>query len=1056
MTKFNSPPITDELPISIRAYAVPVDDKLAKETAKRPKRQDSRLKASLWTLIFDTETSTDPGQALRFGTYQLRKAGTPIEKGIFYDPKGVTKSELALMRAHTDREGVVLRDRDSFIDDIFFHHAYRLDATIIGFNLPFDISRLAIDHQSARVPNGADAHPMRGAFTFKLSHKKYYPNVRIKHMNSRAALISFAAPMGQPDSRGQRGREIRKPIKRGNFIDIKTLSAALFAKSFSLKSLSEFLAVPNPKIEFDDFDGRVTNEMLVYAMRDTQTSWECYAALIERFKDLKLDRTRAEQIYSEAGIGKAYLKQMGIKPWREVQYDFPDQLTANIMGSYYGGRSEVRIRRHVRQVMLCDFLSMYPTACTLMGLWRFAIARELKWRDATADARELIEAADLANLQSQSIWAQLQMLVRIKPDADIVPVRAAYEGAMQPTIGANYLTSDFPMWLTLADCIASKLLTGKAPEIIEALAFMPGPPQADLCPINIAGNSDYRVDPYKEDFFKRVIELRHTVKEQRKGAPAELADKLDIEQHSLKICANSTSYGIWVEVNVEAFRKQQSVAVHSSTNEPFNSYAHKVEKPGTYFHPLLASLITGGARLMLAIAERLAVDARLDWVFCDTDSMAFAKPFDMDGNEFATRVQIIVDWFASLNPYDFGGSILKIEDVNYTLDGGELEPLFCLAISSKRYALFNLDSTGAPITCKISAHGLGHLRAPYSSDDAPSDLPTPDSSVLRDGTARWHCDLWHQIVSAALNGHLNRVALDYHPALDQPVTSRYAATSPELLRWFKRYNDGRDYRDQVKPFGFMLSLQTVFDPTGETFVDAIAKRGRPRKQVPIKPVAPFENELERAVARAFDRQTGETVNCDSLASYAEVLAAYHLSPENKFLNGDYFDSGPTARRHVRAVAVTHIGKEAHDWERQVMLRLDEEALVEYGTSREERSRWLELVRSFVASDGIARAARMIGTPVSQLRSIIAETRLPANHVRQRLVRAIADHEKRAADRDAEFNRLRARIAEHGLRKVARELGCDPSNLRRRIATWKQNQSPERHDSTSKGQKSACA
>jgi hypothetical protein len=522
-------------------------------------------------------------------------------------------------------------------------------------------------------------------------------------------------------------------------------------------------------------------------------------------------------------------------------------------------------------------------------------------------------------LQSPDLWSRLQMLVRIKPDADIVPVRAAYEGAAQPTIGANYLTSDFPIWLTLADCIASKLQNGKSPEIIEAMAFMPGPPQVGLSPIDIAGNSDYRVDPYKEDFFKRVIELRHSIKAQKKNASTELVDKLDIEQNALKICANSTSYGIWVEVNVEAFRKQKFVSVFSSTAEPFTAFTDKAEKPGTYFHPLLATLITGAARLMLATAERLATDAGLDWVFCDTDSMAFAKPVEMNAAEFAAKVQIIVDWFALLNPYNFDGSILKIEEVNHAVGDGQPEPLFCLAISSKRYALFNLGSDNNPTMRKVSAHGLGHLRAPYEDDDAPECFPTPDRSVLRDGTARWHCDLWHRIIVAALNGHPDRVALDYHPAFDRPVTSRYAATSPDLLRWFNRYNDGRDYRSQIKPFGFMFSLQTAFDPTGETFVEGVAKRGRPRKQSMIKPVAPFETDIERTVARAFDRQTGEPVSADALAVYADVLATYHLSPENKFLNGNYFDRGETKRRNVRAESATHIGKEADSWEQRLAL-----------------------------------------------------------------------------------------------------------------------------------------
>ena len=70
---------------------------------------------------------------------------------------------------------------------------------------------------------------------------------------------------------------------------------------------------------------------------------------------------------------------------------------------------------------------------------------------------------------------------------------------------------------------------------------------------------------------------------------------------------------------------------------------------------------------MLAIAERLVADHQLEWVFCDTDSIAIAKPAGMDEAQFHARVDEIVAWFSALNPYEFGGSILKIEDVNYGL-----------------------------------------------------------------------------------------------------------------------------------------------------------------------------------------------------------------------------------------------------------------------------------------------------------------------------------------------------------------------------------------------------
>ena len=705
---FSIPPITDELPIELRCYATPRWEVLPEETGE-PKKSERRatIGASPWTLIFDTETTTDACQALRFGTYQLRKAGELVDAGIFYDPEGTTPNELEALSAYAAENGQNLRTRDSFADDVFFAKAYQYGTMIVGFNLPFDISRLAISHATARTPKAGHANAMHGGFTFKLSRQKIWPNVRVKHMSSRSALISFAAPMGQRDSRGERKRGFKRGVRRGHFLDVKTLAAALFAKSFSLSGLAEFLQVPNRKLEFSQFDGPISSDMIEYAVRDTQTTWECYEALMARFNDLKLVQTRPEKIYSEVGIGKAYLKEMGIATWRTMQPDIPSDVIARIMGTYFGGRSEVRIRRQIRQVILCDFLSMYPTVCTLMGLWRFVIAKGMTWHDTTAETTKLLAGANVQTLQNKEAWRSLTTLVRVRTAGDIVPVRANYPGSQESTIGLNHLSGDTPLWFTLADCINSKILSGRMPDVVEAISFEPGPVQDDLLPFDIAGQAAYRVDPVADDLFKRTIELRQTVKAHMKDASDSERDRLDIEQHSLKILANSTSYGIWVETNVETRSERRALSIISSTTNPFSFDSDKSELPGKYFHPLLATLITGAARLMLGLAETLAAERGLDWCFCDTDSMAFAKPNTMRQDDFARNVGEVVEWFAALNPYDFSGSILKIEDVNNSLNGDTPEPLYCFAISSKRYALFNIGDDGAPIMRKVSAHGFG-------------------------------------------------------------------------------------------------------------------------------------------------------------------------------------------------------------------------------------------------------------------------------------------------------------------------------------------------------------
>ena len=47
---------------------------------------------------------------------------------------------------------------------------------------------------------------------------------------------------------------------------------------------------------------------------------------------------------------------------------------------------------------------------------------------------------------------------------------------------------------------------------------------------------------------------------------------------------------------------------------------------------------------------------------------------------------------------------------------------------------------------------------------------------------------------------------------DAPAVTQYTATTPDLLRSFRKYNAGKPYHRQVRPFGFML----MFQQAGET------------------------------------------------------------------------------------------------------------------------------------------------------------------------------------------------------------------------------------------------
>jgi hypothetical protein len=955
----------DHLPIAVRAFAPPPQ----KPTAKEPARKHSGRPAppSEWTLVFDTETTADAAQRLRIGAYQLRKGDALDEAGLLFDPSALSAAELELLKRFANDNDLALRTVSEFVDEVLFDQAYDFRASIVGFNLPFDISRLAIKHGPAR------GKAMRGGFTFKLSSKWWRPAIQVRHLNARASLMQFTHPPKRRDGRGQRKRKIAPSERRGSFIDLKTIAAALLSRSFNLASLADFLKTATRKADSGGHGKRLTANYLRYAVQDVQATWECYQALRKRYALHALEETPMGKILSEASLGKGYLKQMGVQPFSEVQPDFPAHLTGKIMSAYFGGRAEVRWRREIRQVLYCDFLSMYPTVCTLMGLWRFVIAEGMEWRDSTAEIQALVNSISLAELQRLEFWPQLTTLVRVVPRGNILPIRAKYDGKSQ-TIGLNYLTTEFPLWLTLADVIAAKLLGGKSPEILEAITFSPKEPQTGLKAISIGGNSNYRVDPLKDDFFKRLIDLRTSIKSKLKNASPLEADALNSDQQALKILANSTSYGIFVEMIVGELDAPEKLICFGPGGEGFPVPSKKAEEPGRYFHPLLATLITGAARLMLGIAERLCMEKALDWAFCDTDSLAIAKPDNVDQSDFFERAQSICAWFSALNPYEKKGPIFKIEDQNYPIAGSQgsskIEPLYCYCISAKRHVLFNIGKAGEVIIRKATAHGLGQFLPPYEADDAPRSIPAPSVALDEIGDDRWQYDLWYRIIQAALDGRPDQVDLSYHDALKQPATSRYGATTPALLKWFETFNSSREYSARVKPFNFLNAFHArpQFE-LSDAEQWAIPKPGRPRKQSDVKPIAAFNRNIREAANRAFDRDTGKSIPASELKTYAEALAQYHLRPEAKFLNGEFCDRGRTERRHVIATQILHIGKEANKWEEQHFLGEDEDAEIEYGADQSAELLDAQF-RELCGRAGERVAAQELGISRTALRSAL--------------------------------------------------------------------------------------
>jgi hypothetical protein len=382
------------------------------------------------------------------------------------------------------------------------------------------------------------------------------------------------------------------------------------------------------------------------------------------------------------------------------------------MQGYSGGRAECRIRN--REVSVCpvDFMSQYPTVNELLGNWDVLTAETVTFPDATKEVRQLLSQITLERCFDRKLWPQFKFFALVRPDNNILPVRTVYNGVTQ-NVGINYLTSKEPIWFAGPDIIASILLTGRVPRIEKAIRIVPHGKQAGLGSTSLRGM--VKVDANKNSFFKQVIEQRAA----HESNPA--------LHYWLKILANSGSYGLFVELNPN--ESDATKLKVFSGEESFETTSDVVEEPGKWFAPHIASLITSGGHLLLAMLERRIADAGGTYLFCDTDSAAIVSAKDRqqipmpDGADPITalswaEVQRIVDRFESLNAYDrtlVPGSILKVHKLNWDGDG-QRRQLYGYSIAAKRYALYTKTQNDIQIV-EPKAHGLGYFYPPKDSPD---------------------------------------------------------------------------------------------------------------------------------------------------------------------------------------------------------------------------------------------------------------------------------------------------------------------------------------------------
>jgi hypothetical protein len=746
--------------IYVRAYTVPVEPE-----EKKAARSGDEPKWPQYALVFDCETRITADLTLTFGFWRFCELRDEkyvcVEEGIFHDDNGLSAKEFNLLRDYarntkpdTTRDGsyrLRLYSRTKFVKETL-GMAIQARALIVCFNAGFDLSRLAVDWETAE--NGGWSlifSKWLNPETRALEPNKFFPRIVIKALNSKASMIhSTRAPMCEP---GERKKQV-KLWPAGRFLDVRTLLWALRNRSYSLKTACSELKTEHQKIDHTP-TGKITPEEIEYARNDVPCTVDLLNAAKQEF-DLHPIKPGPDRMFSPASVAKGYMEELNVFHPSEKVTD-ADAAYGIFMQSYFGGRAECRIRNWEVPVCPVDFMSQYSTVNEMLGNWGVLTADSVTFPDATGEVRKLLAQISIDRCFERKMWPLFKFFALVRPDDDIFPVRAVYNGTTQ-NIGLNYLTSKEPVWFAGPDIISSILLTGKVPHIEKAIRVVPNGKQAELGSSSLRGMVN--VKAAKHSLFRHVVEQR-AAHESNKAL-----------HYWLKILASSGSYGLFVELNPNE-SKATKLRVFSG-EESFETTSDIVEVPGKWFAPHIASLITAGGRLLLAMLERSISDAGGTYLFCDTDSAAIVsakrrKRIAMpDGAKPITalpwsEVQSIVDKFGSLNPYNpqlIPGSILKVHKLNWD-HNKQRRQLFGYSIAAKRYALYAKTPNDIEIV-EPKAHGLGYFYPPKDSRKGwDQDVP------------QWIFEAWDWIMRGVLGLRRTRPAW-----FDLPVMMKLTLSTP--------------------------------------------------------------------------------------------------------------------------------------------------------------------------------------------------------------------------------------------------------------------------------------
>lgn len=199
---------------------------------KRVRKKELQAKTPKWpyrALVFDCETTVDERQSLTFGCFhycRLKADGyEAVLEGLFH-ADDLDANGIARLQEYAAAHGLHCLSRSEFMKIVFWR-SIRAEALIVGFNLPFDLSRLAC--ASCWTPRRG------GAWSLTMSqythHRtglpaedKFKPRIIIEPKDGKGAFFRLTRSTDP------------NPYPPLRCLDLRTLLWALHGESYDLDS----------------------------------------------------------------------------------------------------------------------------------------------------------------------------------------------------------------------------------------------------------------------------------------------------------------------------------------------------------------------------------------------------------------------------------------------------------------------------------------------------------------------------------------------------------------------------------------------------------------------------------------------------------------------------------------------------------------------------------------------------------------------------------------------------------------------------------------------------